>query len=199
MSIESSALALVGVGVSLLSLGVSGTTMYFTWLRRGRLAMTRPNVVFFGYEAAGNRPTAKIFLRTLLYSSSTQGKMVERMFVKLLREGKEQVFGFWGHGWTTELSPGSGLYVGQTGVSSNHHFTLSMNQPAYDFTAGEYTLQVFAQQPGEAAPAMLSEVKLTVDAERAKALAQRKGVLFVLEPDTQKYVGQVRDPSGGWN
>lgn len=125
MSIESSALALVGVGVSLLSLGVSGTTMYFTWLRRGRLAMTKPNVVFFGYEAAGNRPTAKIFLRTLLYSSSTQGKMVERMFVKLLRQGKdqdrEQVFGFWGHGWTTELSPGSGLYVGQTGVSSNHH------------------------------------------------------------------------------
>ena len=139
MSIESSALALVGVGVSLLSLGVSGTTLYFTWLRRGRLAMTKPNVVFFGYEAAGNRPTAKIFLRTLLYSSSTQGKMVERMFVKLLRQGKdqdrEQVFGFWGHGWTTELSPGSGLYVGQTGVSSNHHFTLSMNQPAYDFTA----------------------------------------------------------------
>lgn len=204
MSIESSALALVGVGVSLLSLGVSGTTMYYTWLRRGRLAMTRPNVVFFGYEAAGNRPTAKIFLRTLLYSSSTQGKMVERMFVKLLRQGKdqgakEQVFGFWGHGWTTELSPGSGLYVGQTGVSSNHHFTLSMNQPAYDFTAGDYTLQIFAQQPGETAPAMLSEIKLTVDDERAKALAQRKGVLFVLEPDTQKYVGQVRDPSGGWN
>lgn len=198
MSIESSALALVGVGVSLLSLGVSGTTMYFTWLRRGRLAMTKPNIVFFGYEAAGNRPTAKIFLRTLLYSSSTQGKMVERMFAKLIHGGKAQVFGFWGHGWTTELSPGSGLYVGQTGVSSNHHFTLSMHQPAYDFEAGEYTLQIFAQQPGETAPAMLSEIKLTVDDERAKQLAQRKGVMFVLEPETQKYVGQVRDQTG-WN
>jgi hypothetical protein len=73
-----------------------------------------------------------------------------------------------------------------------------MNQAAFDFSAGEYTVQVFAQQPGEQGPALLSELKLTVDAERAKALAQRKGVLFVLEPESQKYVGQVRDQSG-WN
>ncbi len=192
MSSDSSALALVGVVFSFLSLGVSGTTMYYTWLRRGRLAMTKPTVVCLGHEP-GNRPTPKIFLRTLLYSTSPHGKMIERMFVKLLRDGKEQVFGAWGHGWTTELSPGSGLFVGQAGVSATHHFALSPARPAYEFAAGDYTVQVFAQQPGEASASLLSELSLTVDTAMAKALGQRTGVQFEIEPETQKYAGQVRE------
>ena len=173
MSSESSALALAGVVFSFLSLGVSGTTAYYTWLRRGRLAMTRPTLVSLGYEP-GNRPTAKICLRTLLYSTAPQGKMIERMFVKLVRAGGEQVFASWGHGWTTELSPGSGLFVSQTGVSANHHFALSVRKPAYDFAAGDYALKVFAQEAGQSAPALLTELKLTVDPLQAKALAQRE-------------------------
>ena len=193
MSSQASALALVGVVFSFLSLGVSGTTIYYTLLRRGRLGMTKPTLVSFGYEA-GNRPSAKIFLRTLLYSTAPQGRMVERMFAKLVRDGKEQVFGVWGHGWTTELSPGSGLFVGQAGVSANHTFTLSAHQPAYEFAAGDYTVQLFAQQVGEASASLLSEVKVAVDAAMARALGQRTtGVLFELEPETQKYIGQVRE------
>ena len=42
-------LTLLGVGISLLSLGIAATTMYFTWLRRGRLTMTKPTLVFFGH------------------------------------------------------------------------------------------------------------------------------------------------------
>jgi hypothetical protein len=191
MSSEST-LALAGVVFSFLSLGVSGTTMYYAWLRRGRLAMTRPTVVSLGYEP-GNRPTAKLLLRALLYSTAPQGKMIERMFVKVVRDGKEQVFGVWGHGWATELSPGSGLFVSQAGTSANHHFSVSVNKPAYDFAAGDYTIQVFAQQPGETAPGLLSEIRLTVDAAMAKALGQRTSVQFELDPETQKYVGQVRE------
>jgi hypothetical protein len=192
MNSDSTALALVGVVFSFLSLGVSGTTMYYTWLRRGRLAMTRPTVVLLGHEP-GNKPTARLVLRTLLYSSAPQGRMVERMFVRLARDGSEQVFGVWGHGWTTELSPGSGLFVSQSGVSANHHFTVSARQPAYDFTAGDYTLQVLAQEPGQPKPGLLSEIRLTVDAGLAEALMQRKGVQFELEPEKQVYVGQVRE------
>ncbi|HZQ01874.1 MAG TPA: hypothetical protein VFB13_20185 [Reyranella sp.] len=192
MSSDASALALVGVVFSFLSLGVSGTTAYYTWLRRGRLGMTKPTLVSFGYEA-GNRPTARIFLRTLLYSTSPHGRMVERMFAKLVRDGEEQVFGIWGHGWTTELSPGSGLFVSQAGISANHTFTLSASKPAYDFAAGDYMVRVFAQQPGEANASLLSEVKVTVDAAMARALDQRTAVLFELDPETQKYLGQVRE------
>ena len=191
MSSDSAALALAGVVFSFLSLGVSGTTAYYTWLRRGRLAMTRPTLVSLGYEP-GNRPTAKILLRTLLYSTSPQGKMVERMFAKLVCGGSEQVFGHWGHGWTTELSPGSGMFVPQTGVSANHHFTLAAHKPHYDFAAGDYTIQVLAQEAGQTTPTLLWELKLTVDAQQAGALAQREGVLFELEPETQGYIGQAR-------
>ena len=194
MSSDSSALALAGVVFSFLSLGVSGTTIYYTWLRRGRLAMTKPTLVSLGFEP-GNRPTAKILLRTLLYSTAPQGKMIERLFVKLVCGGREHIFGVWGHGWTTELSPGSGLFVGQTGVSANHHFSLSAHKPACDFAAGDYTIQVFAQEPGQSAPALLSELKIAVDAAHAKALAQRESVLFELEPETRNYRGQVRAES----
>jgi hypothetical protein len=192
MSPDSSALALVGVVFSFLSLGVSGTTMYYTWLRRGRLAMTRPTIVSLGYEA-GNRATAKLALRTLLYSTAPQGKMIERLFAKLICDGKEQLFGLWGHGWTTELSPGSGLFVGQAGVSGNHTFALSVHQPAYEFEAGDYTLQVFAQQPGEANASRLGELHFTVDDGLAKSLAQRHAVLFELEPNSRTYIGQARE------
>lgn len=129
-------LALLGVAISILSLGISATTMYFTWFRRGRLAMTKPALVFFGHDAA----TPKIFLRTLLYSTSQRGKMIEHLYAKLIRGGTEQVFGFWGYAATTEISPGSGLYVSQTGVSANHHFVLSEQYSGYEFVAGDYTI-----------------------------------------------------------
>lgn len=74
--------------------------------------MTRPNIVFFGFDDVP-KTTAKIFLRTLLYSTAARGQVIEGMFVKLLHEGSEQVFSFWGYGETKQLVPGSGLYVGR--------------------------------------------------------------------------------------
>src|SRR5437879_2038291 len=144
-------LAVCGVAIALLSLGVSTATMYFAWLRGGRLAMTKPAVVFFGYDTVP-KLTPKIFLRTLLYSTAPRGKMIESMHVKLRRADSELVFGFWGYGETTKLSPGSGLYVGQSGVSLNHHFVMSVHKSRYDFFAGDYTIQVFARQAGDRAP-----------------------------------------------
>ena len=192
MSSNSFALALVGVVFSFLSLGVSGTTMYVAWLRRGRLGMTAPTLVQLGFEP-GNRATARIVLRTLLYSTAPNGKMVERLFVKLARDGREQTFGVWGHGWTTDLAPGSGLFVPQAGVSANHHFALSLSQPAYEFAAGEHTLQVFARLAGDSKSVPLSEFKLTLEPRHTAALAQRQTVQFELEPDTEAYLGQVRE------
>ncbi|MEK7994694.1 MAG: hypothetical protein AAB403_12895 [Planctomycetota bacterium] len=192
---DTTLLTIFGVAISLLALGVSTATMYFAWLRRGRLAMTRPAVVFFGYDVVPEL-TPKIFLRTLLYSTAQRGKMIESMFVKLRRGTTEQVFGFWGYGETTKLSPGSGLYVGQSGVSLNHHFVLSVHQPEYEFVAGEYTIQVFARQAGASAPILLSEIRLTLDDRNAATLARHAGVLFELEPDTQTYAGHASERSG---
>ncbi len=64
--------------------------------------MTKPAIVFFGFEDVP-KTTAKVFLRTLLYSTAVRGQVIERMFVKLLHNGREQVFSFWGYGETTVL------------------------------------------------------------------------------------------------
>ena len=187
---DTTLLAIFSAAIALLSLGVSTATMYFAWLRRGRLAMTKPVVVFFGYDTVP-RLTPKIFLRTLLYSTAPRGKMIESMHVKLNRGGTEQVFGFWGYGETTKLSPGSGLYVGQTGVSLNHHFVMSVHKSGYDFFAGDYTIQVFARQAGQPAPALLSEIKITINDVHVGILGNKGGVLFELEPETQTYAGHA--------
>lgn len=188
---DTTILALLGVVISVFSLGVSATTMYFTWLRRGQLAMTKPTLVFFGYDAVP-KIIPKVFLRTLLYSTSPQGKMIEHMYAKLIRDGTEKVFGFWGYGPDKQLTAGGSLFVGQTGVSAYHHFVLSVHDSGYEFGAGEYTIQVFVRQAGRAEAMLLSEIKLTLDREQAEALAKRIGIIFELEPATQTYLGHAR-------
>ena len=189
---DATILAVFGIVIALLSLSVSATTMYFAWLRRGHLAMSKPTLVFFGHDMVP-RPIPKIFLRTLLYSTSPQGKMVESMYAKLIRGGTAQVFGFWGYGPTKELSAGGGLFVGQTGVSANHHFVLSVHHPGYEFISGDYTIQVFARQTGQSDAILLSEISLTLDQAHAKALTEQAGVMFELEPDTQTYLGHAKE------
>ena len=47
---RSTIIALLGVVISVISLSVSVIAFWFTWLRRGRLSMTKPTVIFFGYD-----------------------------------------------------------------------------------------------------------------------------------------------------
>lgn len=182
----------ISIVIALLSLAVSTATLWFTLLRRGRLAMTKPTIVFFGFDTVP-KLTPKIFLRALLYSTSARGKIIEGMYVKVRHADMEQVFSFWGYGEANKLSPGSGLYVGQTGVGANHHFVLSVHEPGYEFKAGTYTIRVFARIVGRTSPVELSMVTLSLTDAQAQALADREGVLFELGPDSAGYVGHVRD------
>ena len=71
----------MAVGLSALALGVSASTAWLTLFRHGKLRMTQPTVVFFGPDGGrrdGQKPRLKVFLRTLLYSTSRRGQTVER-------------------------------------------------------------------------------------------------------------------------
>ncbi|MEL7657258.1 MAG: hypothetical protein AAGU75_15285 [Bacillota bacterium] len=186
----------ISIGISSMALFVSATTLWFTLLRQGRLAMTKPTIVFFGYE--GNAPylKPKIFLRTLLYSTSIRGKIIEGMYLKLKRGGNEKVFSFWGYGEREKLVPGSGLYVGQTGIAANHHFVIAMDDNTYKFEAGDYIIQVFARLVGKKAPLQLSTIQISFLEEHASVLSQRNGmygVVFELGPDNQGYIGHINE------
>jgi hypothetical protein len=92
------------------------------------------------------RNIPKIFLRTLIYSTGKRGYVIENMFVNLLRENTvEQPFHIWGLG-EKPLVRGSGLFVDQTGVASNHHFTQGHPPRDFAFTSGQYELVSFRRE-----------------------------------------------------
>jgi hypothetical protein len=191
---RSTIIAILGAAISVISLLFSVAAFWLTWLRRGRLAMTKPTLVFFGYDDKP-RLTPKVFLRTLLYSTSARGQVVEAMYIKLCRDGKEQTFSFWGYGEAKNISPGSGLFVGQTGIALNHHFVLSVQHPGYEFHEGKYSILVFARLVGKSTPIKLDTISLTLPKSEAGALAGRLGVLFELGWDTGSYEGHSREYS----
>lgn len=185
-------MSVAGLIISILSLCISLLTAWLTLFRRGRLKMTRPSIVFFGFDDLP-RATAKIFLRTLLFSSSVRGQVIEGMYVKLRRQDQEYTFSFWGYGEATALVPGSGLYVGQTGVAANHHFVWSLHRPPFEFATGEHTVQVYARVVGHVSPIKLSEVCINITPEQGAVLSRHHGMLFELEPDGRSYVGRTRE------
>ncbi len=187
-------LDIFSISVSAVALLLSGFTFWFLVLRRGKLRMTKPSIVFFGFDFSP-KTTPKIFLRTLLYSNSPRGNVVESMYATITHDNHTETFSFWGDGETSKLTPGSGLFVPQEGVAFNHHFVLSVHKEAYDFTDGQYIVQVFAKLVTERTAHKLYELTLELSTELATALKQDEGVLFELEPDTGNYLGHTNQQS----
>jgi hypothetical protein len=165
------------IPISLVSLTVSLGTFWLAFVDRGRLRMTKPTIVFFGYDTVP-KLTPKVFLRTLLYSTATRGQVIEGMHAIVRYDGSERVFSFWGYGETEKLSPGSGVHVSRTGLAANHHFVLSVHEEAYCFKPGAYEIDVIADVVGRRKPTKLGTIKLALSDELAAALAQHDGVLF---------------------
>jgi hypothetical protein len=168
---------LVSIPISIVSLIVSLGTFWLAFIHRGRLKMTKPTIVFFGYDMVP-RATPKVFLRTLLYSTATRGQVVEGMFAKVKHGDSIQVCSFWGYAETEKLTAGSGLHVSKTGFAANHHFVLSVHEAEYRFEPGDYDIEVLANVIGRKGAVRLSTIRLTLNPDLASALARHEGVLF---------------------
>jgi hypothetical protein len=111
------------------------------------------NGIFFGPDTPRNRSEPllpKVYLRTLLFSTSKRGRVIESMHVAL----SHQNFNIWVYG-DEKLVRGSGLYVGETGVAANHHFLSSRDNNAFQFVEGRYRLDVYAHLLGDQKPTLL--------------------------------------------
>ena len=167
--------SVLSIIVAVLSLAVSSLTAWLTLLRKGHILMTQPTVIYFGpdggfhatavvepvprlarKEPASNNQTItierrtapiKVYLRTLLYSTGKKGHVIENMFVRLHRGETQQNFNIWTYG-DKDLYRGSGLFVPETGVASNHHFLLPPDGTNFQFSSGRYTLDIFATEVG---------------------------------------------------
>jgi hypothetical protein len=177
---------LVPIIIAVASLVLSLYTLWLTQLHRGRIKMTRPTLVFMARENDGRY---KIFLRTHLFCTSPRGRIIESMFVRLHNRAGCHLFDFWGYGETNELSLGSGLFVGQAGVTYNHHFILRRDRNEFLFWDGDYCLEIFAHIVSAPRPTKLMEIKLEVDAQTAAEMGQitKLGAFFEWDVDLDKY------------
>jgi hypothetical protein len=183
--------------VSFLALSVSATTAWLTLFRKGMLRMTRPTVIFFGPDGPPSQGSGlKVFLRTLLYSTSKRAQIIEGMYVTLRRGESVQTFNIWVYGDTGRLVRGSGLRVGEDGVAWNHHFVLPKDGTPFRFLPGEYIVEVYAVRCGtnRQVPLLLSRTTLQLSQEQSSAISQGAGVYFDWGPDSQRYHSHIDSP-----
>ena len=79
---------------------------------------THRDFLWSGYITREQRnAAAKNYLRSLLFSTSRRGRIIESMHVALSRNETHQNFNIWVHG-DEKLVRGSGLFVGESGVAA---------------------------------------------------------------------------------
>ena len=181
-------LEIAPLAFSAVALSISAVTAWLTLFRRGNLKMTRPNVIFFGFDSTPGKPDPKIFMRCLLYSTAAKGQLVENLFVRLSRVESVQNFSIWVYGEKNDLTRGSGLYVGRDGVAKNHHFLIPPDNPGFSFRNGDYQLQVFANLVGKGKPLLLFETRLSMTDDQAQHLENGDhGLYFDWGPESRRY------------
>ena len=176
----------ISIVLSLVALTISGFTLWLTHLRKGNIKMTQPTVIFIGNDGNETR-SPKIYLRTLLYSTSKKGQIVENFYVKMRRGESVQNFNVWVYG-NEKLFRGSGLFIGQEGVTFNHHFLLPKDGTDFRFLAGVYSLEVYCNIIGSKSSRCLQNIRLTLSEKEAIALDNIKmGIYFDWGPDAREY------------
>jgi hypothetical protein len=175
--------------MSLTALSISALTFWLTRIRKGRVKMTRPTVIFFGPDGGGERHN-KVFIRTLLYSTSDRGQYIQNMFIRLQRGESVQNFNVWVYD-DKGLVRGSGLFISKNGIACNHHFLLPKDGENYSFLTGDYLLQVFIE-PVDGKPKMIFEQKLDLAKEQSEEMKSRiAGTYFDWAPNSQTYFSHV--------
>ncbi len=181
----------LSIVISLVALGVSITSAWLTWFRKGELRMTQPTVIFFGPDGgsrSSRRTHLKVFLRTLLYSTSHRGQTIESLYVNLQRGESRQNFSIWVHG-DKQLARGSGLFVPAEGIACNHHFLLPEDGSNFKLVAGDYVLRLYAKKADKTTARELTSVGLRISEEHARELQEDDtGIYFDWEPDQQAYL-----------
>jgi hypothetical protein len=178
------------LAISALALLVSGITLWLTHMRSGSLKMTQPTVIFFGPDG-GHGEISKVFLRTLLYSTGKRGHVLEHLFLRLKRGETQQNFSIWVYG-EKDLARGSGLFVGQEGLATNHHFLTPSDIKSFAFVSGTYCLEVYGKIVGQKALKKLVEIELHIDQQEAEKLkSPQQGIYFDWGPDAGTYIKKI--------
>lgn len=150
--------------------------------------MTKPTIIFLGPDQSVE---SKIFIRTLLYSTSDRDQYIENMYVRLSYKEATQDFNVWVYGEPTTLARGSGLFVSKQGLATNHHFLLPKDGSKFILEWGDYRLGVYAELVNKK-PRKIYTQDLTITKSQAKALLEKDaGIYFDWAPNTQTYYSHI--------
>jgi hypothetical protein len=187
----------ISPAVSVIALSLSLFTLWFTILRRGNVRSTHPSFIAFRYDFVEKSvPQAKIFFRALLFSTSKRGQVIESLFLRVREGSRLAEFSFWGHG-DKDLIRGSGLFVPETGVATNHHFNPIDPEVLFLFSEGSYSLELVAKVVGQESLVSLWNVKLEMPAGVfGSTIAREKSVFYSWSPEQQCYIASVEKRSG---
>ena len=165
----------------------TATTAWLTLWRKGTVKMSRPTIIAFGHDGGSEGPP-KVFLRALLYSTAKRGRVVENMFLTLRKDDEIHVFDIWAYG-NVKLDRGSGLFVADTGVAHNHHFTMPPDEDVYfAFNPGVYRVELGAFLVGKRHPIKLCEAVMELPASHARNIdGTDSHVIFNWRTGTQHY------------
>lgn len=189
--------------ISALALALSIVTAWLTLFRAGTVEMTRPTQIFFGYDKArdaSQKAWPKIFMRTLLFSTSKRGQIIENIYVRLVTEDIRQSFTVWVYGDGDDLVRGSGLFVGENGVEASHHFLASKGDDPFNFIPGKYCMEVYVQLLGHKNSKRLFTYLLDVSNEESSSIGeQNSGLYFDWDPDNNRYAHHLKHaPKSFW-
>jgi hypothetical protein len=186
-------LAIYSIIISGLALSISGITAWLTFFRKGNLLMTQPTVIFLGPDGSKfNSEHNKIYLRTLLYSTSKRGQVLESLHVSIHRNETHQNFNIWVYGDKGELKRGSGLFIPQEGITFDHHFLLPKDGANFEFLAGQYKLKIHAKLIRNKKANVLAEIDLKItETQGIKLNEPNTGIFFDWGPDQQDYFSHI--------
>ena len=178
--------------ISSIALLISGLTFWLIYLKKGTIKMTQPTTVYLGNDSVNVR-LPKIYLRTLLYSTSKKGQIIESFYVKLKRGETSQNFNIWVYG-NDKLYRGSGLFVGQEGMTFNHHFLLPKDGTGFHFLPGDYILEVYCKIVDDKKQKKILNINLNLTEKESNELQNiSKGLYFDWGPDSNKYSKVIKD------
>lgn len=183
--------------VSIIALAVSLFTLWFTILRRGTVCSTHPSFIAFRYDFVQKAvPQAKIFFRALLFCTGKRGQVIELLFLRV-REGSRQAeFSFWGYG-DKDLVRGSGLFVPEIGVATNHHFNPVDDETLFRFSHGTYSMELMAKLVGRDRLVSLWNVTLEISAGVFDSTISRETAIFYSwSPEQRCYIESIERRSG---
>lgn len=153
----------LSIAISELALGISAVNAWLTLWRRGAVRMTQPTVTFFGPDTPRNRSEPslpKVYLRTLPFSTSKKGRVIESMHAALSRNETHQNFNIWVHA-TTSLC-----------AAAAYTLAKPRDNNAFRFDEGRYRLSVYAHLLGDRNATLLFSQTLEISQANAGLLKE---------------------------